>query len=361
MHSLTRIRWISASLLGSLLLLSGNSWAQKVTNPTNEHPNPYRTINGYFDLPEGREWGSTSAVDIDIDGESIWLAERCSSNSCALSDADPIVKYDQQGNILTSFGGGLIIWPHGIHVDKYGNVWVTDARAATPGELAQNPDAAGKGHTVYKFSPQGEVLLVLGTPGVAGDGTGPELNSPNDVITGPDGSIYVGDGHGGQGANADLSTVARIAKFDRHGRFLESWGSIGTAPGKFRTPHSLAFDSQGRLFVADRGNVRIQIFEQDGTFIDEWNQFGRLSGIYIDANDVLYAADSESSATSNPGWRRGIRIGSAITGHVFSFIPDPDRSPGGTSAAEGVAADKYGNIYGAEVGPRQLVRYVREN
>ena len=361
MHSLTRIRWITASLLGSLLLLSGNSWAQKVTNPTNEHPNPYRTINGYFDLPEGREWGSTSAVDIDIDGESIWLAERCSSNSCALSDADPIVKYDQQGNILTSFGGGLIIWPHGIHVDRYGNVWVTDARAATPGELAQNPDAAGKGHTVYKFSPQGEVLLVLGTPGVAGDGTGAELNSPNDVITGPDGSIYVGDGHGGQGANADLSTVARIAKFDRHGRFLESWGSIGTAAGKFRTPHSLAFDSQGRLFVADRGNVRIQIFEQDGTFIDEWNQFGRLSGIYIDANDVLYAADSESSATSNPGWRRGIRIGSAITGHVFSFIPDPDRSPGGTSAAEGVAADKYGNIYGAEVGPRQLVRYVREN
>ena len=206
-----------------------------------------------------------------------------------------------------------------------------------------------------------EVLLVIGTPGVAGDGSGPLLNSPNDVVTGPDGSIYIGDGHGGQGANADLSTVARIAKFDRHGRFLESWGSIGTEPGKFRTPHSLAFDSQGRLFVADRGNVRIQIFTQDGDFIDEWYQFGRLSGIYIDANDVLYAADSESSATSNPGWRRGIRVGSAITGHIFSFIPDPARSPGGTSAAEGVAADKHGNVYGAEVGPRQLVKYVREN
>jgi sugar lactone lactonase YvrE len=136
---------------------------------------------------------------------------------------------------------------------------------------------------------------------------------------------------------------------------------FGTEPGKFRTPHSLAFDSQGRLFVADRGNVRIQIFDQDGTFIDEWHQFGRLSGIYIDANDVLYAADSESSSTSNPGWRRGIRVGSAITGHVFSFIPDPDRNPGGTSAAEGVAADKYGNIYGAEAGPRQVVKYVRED
>ena len=361
MISLAPSRWVIGSVLTALLLYSSGLLAQKVTNPTNDHPNPYQTINDYFDLPEGREWGSTSAVDIDSDGESIWVAERCSSNSCALSDADPIIKYDKDGNILTSFGGGMIIWPHGIHVDGHGNVWVTDARAASPAELAQNPNAAGKGHTVYKFSPEGEVLLVIGTPGVAGDGSGPLLNSPNDVVTGPDGSIYIGDGHGGQGANADLSTVARIAKFDRHGRFLESWGSIGTEPGKFRTPHSLAFDSQGRLFVADRGNVRIQIFTQDGDFIDEWYQFGRLSGIYIAANDVLYAADSESSATSNPGWRRGIRVGSAITGHIFSFIPDPARSPGGTSAAEGVAADKHGNVYGAEVGPRQLVKYVREN
>ena len=359
-HS-TRNQTISVALAAALLVFSGIASAQKVMNPTNDHPNPYQTINGYFDLPDGREWGSTSAVDIDIDGESIWVAERCSSNSCALSDADSVIKYDPEGNIVTSFGGGMIIWPHGIHVDSDGNVWVTDARAASPAELAENPDAAGKGHSVYKFSPEGEVLMVLGTPGVAGDGAGPLLNSPNDVITGPDGSIYVGDGHGGQGGNADLSTVARIAKFDADGNFIESWGQIGTAPGEFRTPHSLAFDSRGRLFVADRGNVRIQIFEQDGTYIDEWHQFGRLSGIYIDANDVLYAADSESSATSNPGWRRGIRIGSAITGHVFSFIPDPDQNPGGTSAAEGVAADMHGNVYGAEVGPRQLVKYVREN
>lgn len=355
------INRLICGFLSSLLLLSGVVYAQKVTNPTNEHPNPYRTINGYFGLPDDRPWGASSAVDIDIDGESIWVAERCGTNSCATSVVDSIIKYDADGNIITSFGGGMIIWPHGIHVDRHGNVWVTDARAATADEISQHPAAAGKGHVVHKFSPEGELLLTLGSPGVAGDGTGPLLNSPNDVVTGPDGSIYVGDGHGGQGANADLSTVARIAKFDRHGRFIESWGSIGTEPGKFRTPHSLAFDSQGRLFVADRGNVRIQIFDQDGTFIDEWYQFGRLSGIYIDANDVLYAADSESSPTSNPGWRRGIRVGSAITGHIFSFIPDPDLNPGGTSAAEGVAADKYGNIYGAEVGPRQVVKYVREN
>ncbi len=237
---------------------------------------------------------------------------------------------------------------------------MTDARAATPAELSENPDAAGKGHAVYKFSPEGEILLTLGTPGVAGDGTGALLNEPNDVITGPNGDIYVGDGHSGQGGNADLSTVSRIGKYDRAGRFLESWGRIGTAPGEFRTPHGLAFDSQGRLFVADRGNVRIQIFEQDGTFVTEWKQFGRLSGIFIDDNDILYAVDSESSAVSNPGWRRGLRVGSAVTGHVLYFIPDPDLNPGGTSAAEGVAADAFGNIYGAEVGPRQLVKYVRD-
>jgi sugar lactone lactonase YvrE len=346
--------------LSSLLSISLGLQAQTVGNPTNDHPNPYETINDFFELPGDREWGATSAVDIDPDGESIWVAERCSSNSCATSNVDPVIKYDKDGNIITSFGAGMIIWPHGIHVDPRGNVWIADARAANAAELRENPAAAGKGHAVYKFSPTGELLMTLGTPGVAGNGTGGEfLSEPNDVVTAPNGDIYVAEGHSGQGANADLSTVSRIVKYDRNGRFLDSWGSIGTAPGEFRTPHGLAFDSRGRLFVADRGNVRIQIFEQDGTFITEWKQFGRLSGIYIDKNDILYAADSESSALSNPGWRRGIRVGSAVTGHVMFFIPDPDLSPGGTSAAEGVAADAAGNIYGAEVGPRQLVKYVR--
>ena len=344
--------------LAALAASAGAARAQLAVNPMNEHPNPFRTINGYFPLPNGRTWGSTSAVEIDRDGTSIWVAERCGTNSCAGSTLDPIIKYDQNGRLVTSFGGGMLLFPHGIHVDQQGNVWVTDAAGPARGQEPE-PEERGKGHAVYKFSPEGELLMTLGTPGVPGDGTGPLFNEPNDVAVAPNGDIYVADGHSGQGGNADYSTVARIAKFDRTGRFLESWGRIGTAPGEFRTPHGLAFDSRGRLFVADRGNVRIQIFEQDGTFVTEWKQFGRLSGIYIDQNDILYGADSESSATSNPGWRRGIRVGSAITGHVLYFIPDPAQNPGGTSAAEGVAADRLGNIYGAEVGPRQLVRYVR--
>ena len=169
--------------------------------------------------------------------------------------------------------------------------------------------------------------MTLGQPGVAGDGTGPLLNTPCDIHVAPNGDIFVSDGHGGQGANANIDTVARIVKFDANGSFIDSWGQIGTAPGEFRTPHGLAMDSRGRLFVADRGNLRIQIFDQDGNFIDQWKQFSRVSGIYIDDNDLLYAADSESSSTSNPGWKRGLRVGNAITGHVPLLHPRPGHGP----------------------------------
>lgn len=218
----SNLRWAIFTLIVTLFSAT-NLFAQTVINPTNEHPNPYRTINGFFKLPDGREWGASSTVDIDPDGESIWIAERCGANSCAGSNADPVMKYDKNGNLLTSFGGGMMIWPHGIHVDREGNVWIADGRAATEAELQQNPAAAGKGHVVYKFSPAGEVLMTLGQPGVAGNGSGGALlHEPNDVVVGPDGAIYVAEGHSGQGADADLTTVARIVKYDSAGRFLES-------------------------------------------------------------------------------------------------------------------------------------------
>jgi len=327
------------------------------TEPINDLPNPYETVEDYFTLPEGRTWGSTSAVDVDIDGTSIWVAERCGENSCAGSDLPVVLKFDADGTLVTSFGGGMFLFPHGIHVDSEANVWVTDAQ----GPNGEDANRDGKGHAVYKFSPEGEVLLTLGEPGVAGDGTDSLLNTPNDVITAPDGSIFVGDGHGGQGQNATPDTVARVVKFDSEGNYLMHWGGLGSEPGQFRTPHGLAFDSEGRLFVADRGNNRIQIFDQEGDFLEEWAQFSRLSGIYITADDMLYGADSESSETSNPGWARGIRVGSARTGEVMYFIPDPDPEPRGTTAAEGVAVDAAGNVYGAEVGPRALKQYVRSS
>jgi sugar lactone lactonase YvrE len=199
--------------------------------------------------------------------------------------------------------------------------------------------------------------MTLGKKGVAGPGMD-EFDAPTEVAVASNGDIFVADGHGG-------NSNARIVKFAKDGKFIKAWGKKGTAPGEFDTPHSLALDSRGRLFVADRNNNRLQIFDQDGKFLEEWKQFSRLSGIYIDKNDILYGADSESNTRRNSGWKRGIRIGSARTGKVTAFIPDPEPNPdsgagGGTSAAEGVAADAAGNVYGAEVGPRALKRYVKK-
>jgi streptogramin lyase len=344
-----------------LAVMAGGVSGQAKPAPTNDAPNPYQTIEGWAKMPAGRTWGSTSAVDIDKDGVSIWVAERCGANSCATSDLPAILKFDANGNLVKSFGAGLFDFPHGIHVDRDGNIWVTDAGSQGGGRgrgaAADAPVAPRKGHQVFKFSPEGELLLTLGKAGVTGTGND-EFNSPSDVVTAPNGDIFVADGH-------SANTNNRIMKFDRTGKFIKSFGKLGSAPGELNTPHALAMDSQGRLFVGDRANNRIQIFDQDGNVLEQWSQFSRPSGIYIDRNDVIYVADSESNNRREHGdWKRGIRIGSARDGKIIAFIPDPaDPNTGpsaGTSAAEGVAADANGNVYGAEVYPRALKRYVKK-
>ncbi|MGH7470792.1 MAG: peptidyl-alpha-hydroxyglycine alpha-amidating lyase family protein [Longimicrobiales bacterium] len=349
-----------------LALLAGSQavTAQAQVKATNDQPNPYQTIEGWAKMPAGRTWGATSAVEIDRDGVSIWVAERCQANTCLTSNLDPILKFDANGNLLTSFGAGMLIFPHGIHVDHEGNLWVTDGQDNLPrvrGTAACAPQLAppGKvvGHNVYKFSPDGRLLLTLGKAGGARE---PEFFcQPNDVLVAPNGDIYVAEGH----ASSD-SANARILKFDRTGKLIATWGKKGTGPGEFDQPHALAMDSRGRLFVGDRSNNRIQIFDQSGKLLDTWYQFSRPSGIYIDKNDVIYVADSESGSVGNArttrtDWKRGIRIGSARDGSLTAFIPDPNENATNTSAAEGVAVDSKGVIYGAEVGPRALKRYVR--
>lgn len=328
--------------------------------PINNLPNPYETVRNWSNPPAGRTWGSISAIHVDNDGESVWIGDRCGANSCAGSSLDPIVKLDAQGNVLTSFGAGLIMWPHGMDVDAQGNVWVVDSRSATARELEQFPDAAGKGHTVLKFSPSGELLMTLGTPGEAGD---PPLRftDPNAVVIGPDGSIYVAETHGAQYQDAPgPDAKSRISKFAPDGSFIKSFGEWGYEDGQMRSPHALAFDSQGRLFVADRGNRRIQIFDQEGKHLDTWYQFSRISGLFITPDDTLYAIDSESDDNYNPGWRKGLRVGSARTGEVKYFVPEhvSERASGMGgygSMGEGVTVDKHGNVFAGEVGPIQGV------
>lgn len=323
--------------------------------PVNDAPNPYRTVVGWAKLGEGRVWGSTSAVDIDKDGKSIWVAERCGANSCATSDLPSIYKFDAAGNVVKSFGAGLILSPHGIHVDRDGNVWVTDCACTGGGGAAAGAPAPTRGHQIFKFSPDGKLLMTLGAAGGGKDAN--YFWMPNDIATAPNGDIFVAEGHTSRaGANA------RLFKFDKTGKLLKIWGTFGKGPSDLDQPHALAFDSRGRLFVGDRGNDRILIMDQDFKILDTWYQFSRPSGIFIDKNDMMYVADSESGSVNPPhiAWKRGIRIGSARDGKVIAFIPDPDEKAPSTSSAEGVAVDAAGNIYGAEVGQKALKRYEKK-
>jgi len=305
---------------------------------------PYQIIDNFFKLPEGRKVGATAGITVDRDGSSVWVFERCGGQNCVGSTVAPIQKFDASGTLVRSFGAGMFVRPHGLHVDRDGNVWVTDGE----GPDGKDPRRNGKGHQVFKFSPEGKVLMTLGTAGVAGEG--PEtFNMPSAVLVAPNGDIFVGDGHGG-------NSNARVVKFSKDGRFIKAWGKKGTAPGDFESPHSLAMDSRGRLFVGDRGNNRIQIFDQDGKFLEEWKQFGRPSGLFIDRTDTLYLADHQSNEKTNPGFRPGIAIGSARDGKMAAFIPDPAPA----SSQEGVAADAGGNIYSSLTGGMALTKYVKK-
>jgi DNA-binding beta-propeller fold protein YncE len=353
------------SLLGAVtVLVVVGSWpvavqAQNTGDPmahwweaANDLPNPW--VGEVLPIPDNRTWGSTAGAEIDPTDGSVWIIDRCGSNTCIGSDLDPILHYDPSGEFLGSFGSGMFAFPHGIHVDPDGNVWITDPLP---------PDGRGAGgnvgQQVTKFSPDGEVLMALGT--AATTGRGPNLfSSPSDVVVGNDGNIFIADGHG-------IGTTERIVKYDPTGNYLMEWGEAGFGPcgtHQFSSMHALEFDSEGRLFIGDRDNNRIQIYDQDGNYIDCWFQFGRPSGIHIDSNDLMYVSDSESSM-EEPGddgppsaYPRGIRIGSASDGSVSYFIPDPNPQAI-SSAAEGVAATDDGIIFGAEVGPRQVIRYER--
>lgn len=356
---------LAAALTGCTPSVSDDTVGPPAGNPiTGEglpNPAPVATTN-WGELPAGREWGSTAGIDIDPTDGHIWAYERCGASSfgagvpvnCDNNPVDPIFKFHREtGEILANFGGGIMVTPHGIHVDAEGNVWVTD--------FAGNAEGT-KGHQVHKFSSDGELLMSLGTAGQPG--TGPQqFNQPNDVITAPDGSIFVADGHSGQGMTSmeaiqqgrASGATGRIIKFSPEGERLMEWGQIGVRHGEFRTPHALAFDSRGRLWVADRGNHRIEIFDQQGNYLESRYLYGRISGLFITDDDTVYAIDSESGPINHIGWRNGVRIGHVDEDRIVAFIPPferEDRLYQGT-AGEGVAVDSDGNVYAAE-GPNSL-------
>ena len=331
--------------------------------------NPYRPMDGlqagngpgrigepWAKLPGGRAMGSPGGLHIDRDGEHLWAIVRCGNDGtprgsqtyCDDSDLDPIARFDPEGNVVAEFGSRMFQWPHGLHVDGDGNIWVTEAGSG------QSPTGGVFGHQVFKFSPRGELLMTLGEAGVEGDGPN-HFTAPSDVITNAEGEIFVVDGHNASGNN-------RIVKYSRDGRFMKEFGGTGYGPGQLRGPHAIAMDPAGRLFVADRANQRIVVFDQEGNFLSRWTQFGMPSDIWISADGTIYVADSESDMNENPGWEKGIRIGDVETGWVEHFILDAGDNPpitAGGSGAESITVDRHGNIFAGEPRPQRLRKYVK--
>lgn len=313
------------------------AWADDLKTPYGAPEHQWATP------PAGPPWGSSAGIERGPHGE-IWAIDRCGANTCDGSDKNPIVLLDPDtGKARRAIGAGLFVFPHGLSVDRHGNVWVTDGGVSKDGT---------KGLQVIELSPRGKVLLRIGTAGQRGDDA-THFQSPSDVITAPNGDIFVSDGHAPIAGTVPPSLDMRVMKFDSHGKFLKQWGKPGTGKGEFNNPHALGLDSHGRLYVADRANSRIQIFTQDGKFVAEWKQFGRPSGFYI-AGDRLYAIDADSTEANHPGWKKGIWIGSIAKALPDAFVPDD-------AAGEGVAVAPNGTMFGAvNVAPRGITRYARK-
>jgi streptogramin lyase len=271
----------------------------------------YSVVAGWGQVPGNGEWGDVPGIAIDRSG-NIFAARRAEP---------PILKFDPAGRLLASFAQGMIASAHGIRIDRDGFLWVADFRAVD-----------GKGQQVLKLSPEGTVVMTLGTKGVAGE-TPETFSGPCDMAFAPNGDIFVADGH----------VNARVVKFSKDGKFIKAWGSKGEGPGQFNVPHAIAIDSRGRVLVADRNNSRIEIFDQDGNYLDAWKQFGRPSGIFVAPDDTLYVADIA----------KGVAVGSARDGRVTGLIEG--------TLPEGIAVAPDGAVYTGETTTghtlRKLVRH----
>jgi sugar lactone lactonase YvrE len=304
-------------------------------------PDPYRQIENWASPP--RPWSPVNAVAVDANN-NLWAVDRCESDDCV-----PIIQLGPDGKTLKNFGAGLFVEPHQAAVDKDGNLWVADAAAK-----------GAKGMQVTKLSSDGRVLLKLGKPGQGAGQTGLDIfDSPTGVAVASNGDIYISEGHGETSVNN-----SRIMVFTTDGKFIKTFGARGTGDGQMRSPHAIAFDSRDHLYVADRGNSRIVVFDRDGNFLTAWKQFGRPSGVAVDKNDMLYVVDSQSSdnqgaANYNPGCARGVRIGSVKDGKVMYFIPPPVPPDPKMQPPIGIVVDRNGTIYAASDDQKDIKKYVR--
>lgn len=247
-----------AAVIATILLACATGFSQRPSDPTllimQEGPAlNYEAVPNGLTYPQGVAMGLPGDLEFDAKGH-LWVISRPG----AQFNTQPVVEFDENGKYIRSFGEGLFgNRPHGIHLDADGNIWISD----------------GSAHIVVKFNPQGQVLLTLGTRGQAGvwDETAGTrlLNQPNDVVMGRNGDIFLVQGHT-PGAMGD----PRVLKFDKTGKFIKSWGGKGADPGKFQVAHGIGIDAKGLVWVADRENSRVQVFDQDGNFVRQMKYAG---------------------------------------------------------------------------------------
>ncbi len=272
----------------------------------------YQKVDNWAQLPPGTVWQDMTGVDIDRQG-NVYALQRTPSK---------VMVFDSRGRFVRSWGEGAFTKAHALRLDRQGNVWITDR------EL----------HQVLKFSRDGHLLMALGTKGVPGDNDSTvALNGPADLVIAPNGDIFVADGE---------STNTRVVKFSKDGKFLMKWGTKGAGPGQLQTPHSIVMDARGRLYVANRGNARVEIFDQIGRFLGQINNVATPYGLAMAADGTLYVADGAAGS-------EGLTVLNTRSGKVLAHFS-------GITGAHMVAVDNKGAIYVAEVRGRAVEKFVRK-
>jgi DNA-binding beta-propeller fold protein YncE len=271
---------------------------------------PYRFVEGFPQLPVGMKFGAGSGVATDSKGDVLVFHR----------GEPPILVFHPDGQFVRSFGDKLFKSAHGLRVDSDDNVWVTD-----------NAD-----HVVIKFDREGKVLLTLGERGVPGEDDG-HFNKPADVAIAPGGDVFIADGYGN----------SRVVKFDKNGKFLMAWGKKGRGKGEFNLPHAVRIDSKGRVYVGDRENNRIQVFEQDGTYVRE---FGGMApfGLFITPDDTLFVADGRANRIQKM----------TLDGKVLATWGATGSRPGDFHLPHGITVGSDGAVYVTEIDGKRVQKFV---
>jgi sugar lactone lactonase YvrE len=310
-----------ASLLAATFAFAQRPSDPALLIPQNAPDLAYTPIADPFTLPAGTTMGAPASVAFDSKGH-LWILNR---------GPQPVMEFDAAGKFIREFGDGMFTRTHGLRIDREDNLWVTDVG----------------GHIVVKFSPQGEVLLTLGTKGQAGDWNeateSRHFNEPNDVAIGRGGVVYVVQGHSaGKGD-------PRVLKFDKSGKFLKSWGGPGTEPGKFQVAHGIAIDAKGLLWVTDRENQRIQVFDDDGKFVRELKYAGLPCSLQI-GDQYIYMVNGFA----------GQLLRLDLNGKVLAAMGKPGKGLGEFGEAHFVTVSPKGEIYVADTVNSKLTKFVKQ-